>query len=369
MKILYPDKQARLELLSWPWELDQLVVAVLAATSRATLAEAWRHYKAHRDRLTVPEPAIRLALPETTDLLQQCDRVQVIDRKTGQLSAEALAHVYLGCPDRSLGEILFPDDSRPRINNSLQNTRVVMMGIALGCSDRIPTRFLSKIVAEPATVVKQVLGDPLKLKEYGRARSVLMAREDGMTSWNSEDPTLHRLLWGPEPGNAPLGSWRPRPWEIPAVGLTVALAARLYDSARDKHSTQGWDPKQGPLTWGLRDEYDLLTAGRRLQFGEEIAKPDVKLSEPKAIGSDSWEAPPHPAYFLPFVAGVKTSRVNSKGFAMYCDVLLLLTALDGCEDYSASARSHEPETCISKIAGLGDLVIHLPKRYGSVSRR
>ncbi len=331
VQVLYPNERARSDLSSWPWELDQLVVAVLAATSRATLAEAWRRCKAPTGLLMVPESAIRLALPNTTDLLRQCNRVQANDRKTRKLSVRALAHVYLGSPDCSLGDILFPDDRRPKIDKRLQDTRVVMMGIALGCSDSIPTRRLSRIVVEPATVVKQVLGDPLKLKEYGRARSVLMAREDGMTSWNSEDPTLHRLLWGPEPGKAPLARWRPRPWEIPAVGLTVALAVRLYASARRVHSTQGWGPKQGPLTWALRDGSRLLTAGRRLQFGEEIARPNAKPSKPKAIGSDSWETPPHPAYFLPFVAGVKASRVNSKGFAMYCDVLLLLTALDGGE--------------------------------------
>lgn len=341
VKILYPNERARRDLSSWPWELDQLVVAVLAATSRATLAEAWRHSEApaevivdaHADLLVlmVPESAIRLALPKTTDLLRRCNRVQTSDRETRKLSAHALAHVYLGSPDSSLGDILFPNNRRPRINERLQNTRVVMMGIALGCSESIPTSRLSKIVAKPATVVKQVLGDPLKLKEYGRARSVLMAREDGMTSWNSEDPTLHRLLWGPEPGKAPLGRWRPRPWEIPAVGLTVALAARLYSSALNGHSSQGWGPRQGPLTWALHDGYELLTAGRRLQFGEEITKPNVKPSKPKAIRSESWETPPHPAYFVPFVAGVKANRVNSKGFATYCNVLLLLTALDGGE--------------------------------------
>lgn len=158
-----------------------------------------------------------------------------------------------------------------------------------------------------------------------------MAREDGLTSWNSDDPTLHRLLWAPEPSQIPLMLWRPRPWETPAVGLTAALATRLYSSARHGQSSQGWGPKQGPLTWALHDGYELLTAGRRLQFGEEIARPNAKRSKPKAIRSESWETPPHPAYFLPFVAGVKASRVNSKGFATYCDVLLLLTTLDGGE--------------------------------------
>ncbi len=331
VKILYPNRRARIELFSRRWELDQLVVAVLATTSRATLADAWRHCKEPGDLLMVPESAICLALPKTADILRCCNRLQATDGKTGTLNTPALAHVYRGSPDRSLSGLLFPDDWQPRINAPSEDTGVVMRGIALGCSDRIPTSLLSGIVAKPATVVKQVSEDPLSLNEYGQARSVLMARADGLGGWNSNDPTLHRLLWGLEPEPAPLEGWRPRPWEIPAVGLTATLAARLFDTAREKHPIQGWNPKQGPLTWALHDGYRLLTAGRRLQFAEETARLKTKSSKPNAIGSVTWETPPHPAYFLPFVAGVEANRVNSQGFALYCDVLLLLTAVDGGE--------------------------------------
>ncbi len=331
VKILYPNTHARRELSARRWELDQLVVAVLATARRATLAEAWRQCKQPEDLLMVPESAICLALPKTTDILRRCNRLQAIDGKTRSLNTPALAHVYLGSPDSNLSALLFPDDGRPRIKTPRDNARVVMMGIALGCSDRIPTSRLSRIVAKPATVVKQVLDDPLTLNEYGRARSVLMSRADGLRRWNSNDPTLHRLLWGLDRGQVPLGGWRPRPWEIPAVGLTATLATRLFDTARNGQAVQGWVPEKGPLTWALHDGYELLTAGRQLQFAEEIARPNTKSSEPNAIGSETWETPPHPAYFLPFVAGVKANQVNSRGFALYCDVLLLLTAVDGGE--------------------------------------
>ena len=331
VKVLYPNEHARLNLSSWPWELDQLVVAVLAATSRATLAEAWRHCEPPGQLLMVPVSAICRVLPQTTDLLRLCNRVQAIDRKTRDLSTSALAHVYLGSPDSCLSSVLFPDNGQPRISARLGNTRIVMMGIALGCSDSISSIDLSKIVTSPSTVVKQVVDDPLKLKEYGRARTVLMSKEDGLESWNSNDPTLHRLLWGLESGQFSLEHWRPRPWEIPAVGLTVTLAAQLYDSARREHLTREWDPEKGPLTWAFLNGHTLLAAGRRLQFGEDATGINWEPSNLEAIGSTSWETPPHPAYFLPFAAGAKASQVNSRGFTLYCDILLLLTAVDGGE--------------------------------------
>ena len=334
VRVLYPNEHAQLNLSSWPWELDQLVVAVLAATSRETLAKSWRHCKVPGHLLMVPmSDAIRLVLPETTDLLRRCNRVQANDRKTRNLSVDALAHVYLGSPHSSLNGVLFPDNRRPSISACLGNTRIVMMGIALGCSDSIPMTGLSKIVVNPSTVVKQVVADPLKLNEYGRARTVLMAREDGLRSWNSNDPTLHRLLWGLEPRQVSIEYWRPRPWEIPAVGLTVALAVGLYNSARRERLTRERDPQEGPLTWALVNGHTLLTEGRRLQFGENENTDEISWnsSNPEAVGSELWETPPHPAYFLPFVAGAEPSRVNWRGFSLYCDILLLLTALDGGE--------------------------------------
>ena len=331
VEVLYPDEGGELDLSLWSWELDQLVVAVLATARQTTLAEAWFHCEEPGILLMVPEAAIPAGLSKTTSLLRSCNRVQSSDGRVRNLSTSALAHVYLGTPDSRLSGVLFPDQEPPRIDADRENTSVVMMGIALRCSDSIPTSLLSRIVAKPATVVKQVQSDPLKLREYGRARSVLVTRADGLGTWKSRYPTLHRLLWGLEPGQSSLSSWKPRPWEIPAVGLTVSLAVRLFDTARNGQAIRGWDPRKGPLTWALRGGYKLLSLGRRLQFAEESARPDAKPSTPKAIGSAAWEAPPHPAYFLPFVAGVEARLVDSDGFAMYCDVLLLLTALDGGE--------------------------------------
>lgn len=331
VEVLYGKEDPGPDLSRWPWELDQFVLAVLATVSRTTLAEAWLHCKKPKHVLMVPEDAIPAGMPRTTSLLRSSKRVQRSEKNARKLSAGALAHVYLGTPDSRLGSVLFPEDAPPQTDSSLDETGLVMMGIALACSESIPTPLLSRIVTEPADVAKQVRGDSLKLKEYSRARSILMSREDGLASWNSQHPTLHRLLWGPESHPVPLSRWKPRPWEIPAVGLTVSLAVQLFTAAREEHTVRGCDPRDGPITWILRNGFPSLATGRRLQLGEECPNIEAKASKPKAIGSTAWEVPPHAAYFLPFVAGVEVSKVDSHGFAMYCDVLLLVTALDGGE--------------------------------------
>ena len=43
-----------------------------------------------------------------------------------------------------------------------------------------------------------------------------------------------------------------------------------------------------------------------------------------------WEIDPHPAYFLPFAAA-RPADVHRDSYALYCDILLLLTAIDGGE--------------------------------------
>ena len=325
--VLYPDDHG-CNLSDSPWELDQFVATVLAATGRATLAKAWRHCQSPKNHLMIPDAVVRHTLPKTAKLLRNCKRVQPRDNETRKLSTSALAHIYLGSADDGLGNVLFPEDAPPTIDACPRG--VAMMGIALGCSDHIPTCNLSKIVAKPAIVVKQIIDDPLKLREYGQARAVLMAKKDGLRAWHSDHPTLHRLLWGPEPCQELLERWRPRPWEIPAVGLTAALAIRLYVSAQSPCSIQGWEPRQGPLTWNLICGHKFLAAYRHQQLGleEEVSIEETDLSKPRAIRSDLWEIPPHPAYFLPFVTGVE---FDPQDFAMYCDVLLFLTAIDGSE--------------------------------------
>ena len=148
-------------------------------------------------------------------------------------------------------------------------------------------------------------------------------------------PTLHRLLWGPTPESG-LGDWRVRPWEIPAVGLPVQVAAALFSSATH-HSgyPDGWRPADGPLTWEICNARDVLAAGRQLQFGFRASPIEANgVDRPTAsetvTRSMRWEIDPHPAYFLPFAA-MLPAEVHRDSYALYCDVLLLLTAIDGGE--------------------------------------
>lgn len=147
-------------------------------------------------------------------------------------------------------------------------------------------------------------------------------------------PTLHRLLWGPTL-ELDLDQWRLRPWEIPAVGLPARVATLLYVAVQRSELPADWTPLQGPLTWKIGSAYQLLSAGRRSQFGLEEERPGAIESvsaQELALGrTTEWELWPHEAYFLPFVGAEDEDDVDRDGYALYCDVLTLLTAMDGGE--------------------------------------
>lgn len=168
----------------------------------------------------------------------------------------------------------------------------------------------------------------------------------------TRSPTVHRLLWGPTPERH-LHEWRVRAWETPAVGLPVRIAVALFFSAIQRDDCpEGWTPSEGPLTWAIERGEDLLSAGRQRQFAPRIASPEVGAVEAHVMSelvsrSLAWEVDPHPAYFLPFAAE-HPDMVDCGMYALYCDILLLLTTLDGGEailsrlaDNGASAMAFE----------------------------
>lgn len=146
-------------------------------------------------------------------------------------------------------------------------------------------------------------------------------------------PTLHRLLWGPDPEDE-IADWCIRTWETPAVGLPARAAAFLFLAAQGGDIPQGWDAIRGPLTWRLDGGGALLSSGRRSQFGfeEEQSLPvdAISMEQLQLKRSTEWELTPHGAYLLPFVIEDR-QNVDRNGYVLYCDVLLLLTAMDGGE--------------------------------------
>ena len=148
------------------------------------------------------------------------------------------------------------------------------------------------------------------------------------------EPTLHRLLWGPTPRKR-LAVWTPRPWEVPAVGLPVRVAAFLYSSACRSEFPSEWSPEEGPLTWLLDDTEEILGTGRLSQFdldpvaarsGDDSPNPRLDVR-----WTTAWEVAPHEAYFLPLAAAREAAAIDRDDYALYCGVLLLITAIDGGE--------------------------------------
>ena len=323
--VLYPASSAE-DIAAWPWELDEFVGAILAVHSTVELANAWRSATGPGSVLRVPATARLRKMPRAIELLSRFGRLKETGlRRDRKLDNWALANVQLGHWNDKLGSVLFPASDRTRISRAGNDARgVLAAGLALGCFEWIGValagRAIPSVRADP-----DVLGrDAFLLHDYARARRVIVGQEAIPVS----SSTVHRLLWG-TPEDAELSDWQMAAWETPAVGLPSRVAAALLRVVRQKPPPSGWAPSQGPLTWVIDDVDRVLAAGRRWQFVPEC-EPEPAEKSPSMERSTSWEVVPHAAFYRPFVSA-PASGVHVESYVLYCDVLLLLTVLDGAE--------------------------------------
>ena len=320
-------------LVERPWELDRLVQAVLAASSRTSIAESARQCaRPSEDSLTVPQPLLLRGATRTLALLERCKRIQRRGGSARSLDEGDLARIRLGVRDDRLGRLLFPDGPNREVPIELEPRSRLAHGVALGCASSLNSGLALNVKQCPSRSVQEIRTDPLVLRDYGRRRRLRLGRGGHRPA----EPTLHGLLWGAPWAATAAGSWPIRPWDVPAVGLPVRVCLLLYRRAQAEDTPTDWTPARGPLVWGLSREDEVLWAGRESQFGTHgCSRSTVQDScKPRVVRSVGWEVPPHPAYFLPFASMAEDtdmSRVCGDDYVFYCDVLLLLTALDGGE--------------------------------------
>ena len=324
--ILYPTGHA-LALRQSPWELDAFSDAMLAIHTTSELAQAWRSVAGPGSALRVPTTARMATMPKATALLANSGRLQQTGRRSNRkLDLWALAGVQLGRRDKSLAGVLFPVGAEARIRRANQRPRsAVVAGIALGCFDRIGLGLAWRLIPAAGDRVAVFQADPLALLEYGAARRVVVGQETGV----ARRPTLHRLLWG-IPRDDDLGNWVASPWETPALGLPSRVGAAFLTRVMRECAPSGWGLSHGPLTWEIDDRDRVLAGGRRGQF-DESSNPQTENARGVGVSrSTSWEVLPHAAFYLPFVS-LNAGRIHAESYVLYCDALLLLTALDGGE--------------------------------------
>ena len=334
VKVLYPAG-GEFDLNNWSWELDEFVGAVLSAHTTTALVDAFRRTGDPRNEFMVSRGTDLSSLPKCKEILERFGRIAgIVGRRNQKLNLGALAHVWLGQTDSGLSRVLFPGDRLPRIGRSMAKPEMaVSAGLALSCFENIPIALARRLVPNADRRTEIFERDPLRLTEYGRTRRIIVGQEVIQTV----KPTLHRLLWGtPSEGN--LEDWCVRGWETPALGLPILVANKLFGLARTKPLPSDWSILRGPLNWVIDDSAGAMVSARRSQFGIDLSV-DQEASIPKnniidpAINvakSTEWEVLPHEALYLPFV-NVESFRVHAESYVIYCDVLLLLTALDGSE--------------------------------------
>ena len=323
--VLYPAESAK-EIAAWQWELDEFVGAILAAHSTLELAEAWRCTAGPGSVLRVPATPRLKEMPKAAELLSRFGRLQQTGPKRNRkLDNWALANVRLGHWNSELGGVLFPTSGRPRISRARDDARgALAAGISLGCFAWIQSELARRALPSMQGDAETLERDAFLLHDYTRARSVIVGQEASPASL----PTVHRLLWG-TPMETGLTEWPMAGWETPAVGLPSRVAAALLTVVRQKSPPNGWAPRQGPLTWIVNDVNGVLAAGRCRQFVPE-EEPEPTKQPVFTERSKAWEVVPHAAFYLPFISA--TARgVHPEAYVLYCDVLLLLTVLDGAE--------------------------------------
>ena len=346
-RVLYPGGGGS-GLEDWPWEMDALAGAVLSSQRTSTVAEGWRRAAYPADgTLRVPATDDVVGLSLGAALLEDLARLVPLRRlPQRRLGADELAHVRFGQRDRSLSAVLFPRDTRARLAGGTAGRRrtAVMAALALGCFEDVRLTWARALVGSAARRPALFRKEPLALHEYGQAREVVI----GQMVYR-RPATLHRVMWG-RPDSGALREWPLRAWETPALGLPTAMAIGLFVAAREQQTPGWWTAANGPLNWAIKDAREVLARTRRRQFarysGERGSglRPRVDAGTGIAVKRTSaWEIPPHEAFYLPFAAlcGERDSEeVHAASYVLYCDVLLLLTALDGRESILDELARH-----------------------------
>ena len=330
-RALYSKDPAGLSLEQFPWELDSLVTAVLASRQRTEIARAWLHSLSPGNKLMVPEALGRRKSSLVFRILEHSGRIQTRDGGSRLLDKSALASVLLGARDGSLGDFLFPKNESSRIHEADDCPKFVISAAkSLGCIESVYPTLVEKIVPDLSDLdqlVPKFRNDPLFHSEYGLAREFLLRSKP----WSGSTPTLQRLLWGIPTEICAFSDWQIRAWEIPAIGLPTRVAAFLFRRLKrcDEHEVSR--SSELPTTWKISADDNSIALGRMLQFDIDDDSHIENRLTVDVCRTHSWEVPPHPAYFLPYIMNPSVDAMDSASFTRYCDVLTLLTAMDGGE--------------------------------------
>lgn len=180
VRMLYGEEPPDAALNQYPWEVDQLVVAVLASRQRAELAREFRHAPAAADVLTVPPRICERIGTQTTVLLRAARRVSQHRRTRTPLGPASLAHVRLGGADRRLGRVLFRGGSAAAIHDAAKRPEyTVAVGVALGCAEDMNPALTDGVVSQPKDLIEKLREDPFAFGEYHLARSIRLGTDSG----------------------------------------------------------------------------------------------------------------------------------------------------------------------------------------------
>ena len=325
VEVLYPQLEC-VNIDEWPWEIDEFVGAVLSIHSTVELTWAWQRTDGSELLLKVPNTKRLQSMPKVSAILSKCNRLKLTWRRpTRKIDYWGLSNIQMGHWDKKLGKTLFPTPDRFLIRRATDNPQgVIAAGFALGCFGSIGSNLAYRVIPSSDTTAYRFDDNPLLLQDYVRARQMVVVPNVKF----EQLPTVHRLLWG-MPSCKRLADWEMAVWETPAEGFPSRVAVAIFNSVYQNLYPPNWEPRHGPLTWLIDDDQGVLASGRRSQFLVD-KNLEPKANTPVVKRSAFWEVIPNAAFFLPIVSAAR-GEIHAESYLLYCDVLILLTMLDGSE--------------------------------------
>jgi hypothetical protein len=339
------------------WEMDSIVIAVLASTPREELLEYVRLmqtqnfdqaseelyplrvpielkiFNNNKDMQELLERKRRLVFPGqlTEDMILPLLMLAATKQGDSKTLVKSLMSFSLSDRKERLHEII----ASLRISSGVPSVQALRWGKdALACLQRLPWQD------------NQNGEDLITWHEKYRQIHLHAVRYIKNTSAKQRPVTLYRILWGDLWQKDQLVvSAKIQPESAPELGLPLRVALKLFmdalESVIEKEEIVFIDPfppkASCPVIWVIQDDevQNFLSWGRRRQFlGTKAgrAKNDLPAKGKKWVqiksNLDSWEVLPHPTFFRPQALGLP---MGSLGYELWCHSLLFLVACDGSE--------------------------------------
>lgn len=331
-EILYgTSESASVKLFSW--ELDAITLAYMAAATQHQLF----------DSVSNPDPTLQLppqfTVPDlgefqntqTIALLRQHNRIAPTS-KTAQRNVFQLPWLLTSKYSRSASAAISALLERAEFSQQPSLLAIAeKLDVTHLLSENSTTFWQSWLNLTLDSVAKGVASLSLfDLRTFSRARNLMLAQVNGL---ERNDRTIQRFVWGDSWSTEDYKDWKLAWCHAPSLGIPPRISLQLFRQiVQEIQATKCPMEPAVPETWVLSEETaQIISAGRRVQFGLDKYDPDETVNTPLNLGQSNFAFPniPHPAFLLP--QALRLVQKDSKKYRIWCAFLNFLAIAEGSE--------------------------------------